>query len=129
MDVRDGRSLPELLSSLTWDLADLVRNEAKLVRTEFGEKLDLIARSGALLGLGTALLIGAFLLLLQAAVLGLSKVMDPLWATVLVGAVTGLAGLLVVRGAAHRVRSTEIMPDRTARQLDKDAALVKGHMK
>lgn len=129
MDVRDGRSLPELLSSLTWDLADLVRNEARLVRTEFGEKLDLIARSGVLLGLGTALLIGAFLLLLQAAVLGLAKVMDPLWATVLVGASAGLAGLLVVRAAAHRVRATEITPDRTARQLEKDAALVKGHMK
>lgn len=129
MNLRDGRSLPELLSSLTWDLADLVRNEARLVRTEFGEKLDLLARSGMQLGLGTALLIGAFLLLLQAAVLALSKVMDPLWASALVGVSVGLVGFLVVRAAAHRVRVTEITPDRIARQLEKDAALVKGHMK
>ena len=34
------RTLPELVSTLTTDLATLVRKESELVRTEMGEKLS-----------------------------------------------------------------------------------------
>ena len=126
METRDPRSLSDLIYGLTGDLAELVRKESELVRTEVSEKLAAAARAGAGLGIGTALLIGAFLLLLQAMVLGLSKVMDPLWATLLVGVLAGLIGFLLVRGSAAKLAPAELVPDRSARQLGKDLDLVKG---
>ena len=126
METRDSRSLADLIYGLTGDLAELVRKESELVRTEVSEKLAVAGRAGAGLGIGTALLIGAFLLLLQAMVLALSKVMDPLWATLLVGVLAGLVGFVLVRSSAAKLAPTELVPDRSARQLGKDLDLMKG---
>ena len=121
----DTRSIPELISELTGDLATLVRKESELVRTEVAEKLAQTAKAGQQIGLGGALLIGAFLVLLQALVLALSKVMDPLWASVVVGLVTGLIGFGLIRSAARRITPAGLAPERSARQFQKDAQLVK----
>ena len=126
METRDARSLPDLILGLTRDLAELVRKESELVRTEVGEKLAAAARAGAGLGVGAALLIGAFLLLLQAVVLALSKFMDPVWATLLVAAVAGIGGFLIVKVSAGKLTPAELTPDRSTRQLGKDIDLVKG---
>ena len=121
----DTRSIPELISELTGDLATLVRKESELVRTEVAEKLAQTAKAGQQIGLGGALLIGAFLVLLQALVLALSKVMDPLWASVVVGLVTGLIGFGLIRSAARKITPAGLAPERSARQFQKDAQLVK----
>ena len=121
----DPRSIPELVSTLTGDLADLVRKESELVRTEVTEKLAQTARAGQLIGIGGGLLLGAFLVLLQALVLALSKIMDPLWASVVVGLVVGLIGFSLIKTAAKKITPAGIAPERSARQLQKDAQLVK----
>jgi len=121
----DPRSIPELVSALTGDLADLVRKESELVRTEVTEKLAQTARAGQLIGIGGGLLLGAFLVLLQALVLALSKIMDPLWASVVVGLVVGLIGFSLIKTAAKKITPAGIAPERSARQLQKDAQLVK----
>jgi xanthine/uracil permease len=124
----DPRSIPELISALTGDLATLVRKEGELVRAEVTEKLQQTAKAGQALSFGGALLIGAFLVLLQALVLGLSKFMDPLWASIVVGLVVGLIGYSLVKGALKKVQPAQLAPDRTARQLQKDAQFVKGQV-
>lgn len=125
MDMNDSRSIPELVSALTGDLANLVRKEGELVRTEVTEKLQQTAKAGQTLSIGAALLLGAFLVLLQALVLGLSKVMDPLWASIVVGLVVGGAGYALVKSAIKQVKPDQLAPGRSARQLQKDAQLVK----
>ena len=125
MDSHDPRSIPELVSALTSDQANLVRKESELVRTEVAEKISGAGKAAGQLSIGAALLLGAFLVLLQALVLALSKLMDPLWASVLVGVVVGAAGFLLVKGAAERVKPAELAPDRSARQLQKDARMIK----
>jgi hypothetical protein len=129
VDATDTRSLPELVSALTGDLANLVRKESELVRTEVSEKLAHTAKAGAMMAIGAALLLGAFLVLLQALVIALSKAMDPLWASVIVGVLVGAAGYLLIRSAVAKVKPAELAPDRTARQLHKDAQLVKGQVR
>lgn len=128
MDTQDPRSIPQLVSALTGDLADLVRKEAELVRTEVSEKIGEATKAGQKLSIGAALLLGAFLVLLQAIVLALSKFMDPLWASVVVAAVVGLLGYSLVRGAAKSVAPSQLTPDRSARQIHKDVKLVKEQM-
>jgi len=125
MEGSDSRSIPELISTLTGDLADLVRKEGELVRTEVTEKIQHTAKAGQTLSIGAALLLGAFLVLLQALVLALSKVMDPLWASIVVGVTVGLVGYSLIKGAMKQVRPAELAPDRTTRQLQKDAQFVK----
>ena len=125
MDGSDPRSIPELVSTLTGDLANLVRKEGELVRTEVTEKIQQTAKAGQTLSIGAALLLGAFLVLLQALVLALSKFMDPLWASIVVGVTVGLVGYTLIKGAVKHVRPAELAPDRTARQLQKDAQFVK----
>ncbi len=129
MESGDPRSLPELISALTGDLATLVRKESELIRAEVSEKLTQSVQAGRQLGIGAALLLGAFLVLLQALVLALSKVVDPLWASLIVAAVVGCVGFALVRSAANKVSPAELMPDRSARQLRQDAQLVKDQVK
>ena len=125
MSEPDTRSIPDVLSAVAGDLADLVRKESELVRTEVQEKISDAAKAGVSMSLGAALLLGGFLSLLAAVVLALSHVMDPAWAALLVGVVAGLIGYTLVRGAAKKVQPSALAPDRAARQLQKDAQLVK----
>jgi xanthine/uracil permease len=125
VDTQDTRTLPELVSALTGDLANLVRKESELVRTEVSEKISQSGRAAGQASLGAALLLGGFLVLLQALVLALSKVMDPLWASLLVGAFVAVIGFVLVRGAIEKLKPAHMQPDRTARQLQKDAEMVR----
>ena len=125
MDSQESRSIPELISALTGDLANLVRKESELVRTEVSEKVGQVGKAASHMSVGAALLLGAFLVLLQALVIALSKVMDPLWASLLVGFGVGLLGFVMVKGGANKIRPAELAPDRTSRQLQKDAQMVK----
>lgn len=121
----DPRSLPEIVSAVSGDIANLVRKESELVRTEVKESLHAAGRAGIMVSAGAALLIGAFLVLLQAVVLALSKFMDPLWASIVVGVVVALIGFSLVRAGANKVRPENLAPDRAMRQVRKDAQLVK----
>lgn len=121
----DTRSIPEVISSLTGDLANLVRKESELIRTEVSEKISEAGKAGARMSVGAALLLGGFLALLAAIVIGLDRFMDLFWAALLVGVVAGLIGFTLVRNAAQKVKPAALAPERTARQLQKDADLMK----
>jgi hypothetical protein len=121
----DPRSLPELVSALTSDLATLVRKESELVRTEFSEKLSQTIKAAGGIAVGGILLLGALLVLLQALVIALSKIMDPLWASLIVAVVVGVIGFVLVKAGMKVLQPSSLTPDRSARQLQKDAQLVK----
>ena len=71
-------------------------------------------------------MIAALLVLLQALVIALSKVMDPLWASILVGVAVAGVGFVLIRMGMKLMKPEHLSPDRTARQLQKDAQLMKG---
>lgn len=123
---RESRGLTDLIGQLGIDLAALVRKESELVRAELSEKLNAAGKAVADIAAGGLLLIAALLVLLQALVLALSKFMDPIWAALIVGLVVAAVGALLVRGGMKAVSLSGLKPDRTARQLKKDAQLMKG---
>lgn len=122
----DPRTLSELVSQLTTDLATLVRKESELVRTELSEKLQSAGKAAGEIAAGGLLMVAALLVLLQALVLALSKIMDPLWASLLVGVVVAALGYVLVRAGTKMLKPGNLTPDRSARQLQKDAELMKG---
>jgi positive regulator of sigma E activity len=117
----------DLLGQLGGDLTGLVRKEAELVRAEISEKLNAAGKAVIDIAAGGLLLIAALLVLLQALVLALSKFMDPTWAALLVGVVVAAVGYVLVRAGMKAMSLKGLSPDRTTRQLKKDAELMKGN--
>jgi xanthine/uracil permease len=124
-DTMDPRSLPQLVGDLTHDLSTLVRKESELIRVELKENMQQMARGGATLAVGAVLTLAAAMILLQTLVLALAKVMDPVWASLLVGVVVAIVGVVLLRGGAKAAQPSNLRPDRAANQLRKDAQLVK----
>jgi len=110
----EPRTAPELISQLATDLATLVRKESELVRTELSEKAHTAGKAVGDIAAGGLLMVAALLVLLQALVIALSKVMDPLWASLLVLPRTRIvSGSVKAEGLAthrriHRVRQQRI---------------------
>jgi hypothetical protein len=122
----DPRTLPELVSQLTMDLATLVRKESELVRTEMTEKLKTFGKAAGEIAAGGILVLAGLLVLLQAVVAGLAPWLGPAFASLLVGLVVlGVAAFLIMAGI-KMLKAENLTPDRTARQLQKDAQLMKG---
>ncbi|WP_310539477.1 phage holin family protein [Phenylobacterium sp.] len=121
----EARSIPQLLGDFTSDLTTLLRQESELVRAEFSEKLGVLGRAGGELAGGAILLLAALMVLLQALVLALSNIMDPAWAALLVGVVVAIVGVVLLRAGASLAKPINLTPDRTLRQVGKDAELAK----
>ena len=119
-------TVADLLGQLGADVAGLVRKESELVRAEISEKLNSAGKAVADIAAGGLLLVAALLVLLQALVLALSKLMDPIWASLLVGVVVAGVGYLLLRTGMKAISLKGLSPDRSARQLKKDAELMKG---
>jgi hypothetical protein len=125
--VQRGPGVADLLGQLGADVAGLVRKESELVRAEISEKVNSAGKAVADIAAGGLLLVAALLVMLQALVLALSKVMDPIWASLLVGVVVAGVGYVLVRAGMKAISLKGLSPDRSARQLKKDAELMKGN--
>lgn len=119
-------TLADLIGQLTGDLAALVRKEAQLARAEFGEKVDQAGRGVSGVAAGGLLLLAALLVLLQALVLALAKLVGPVWASLTVGVAVAAVGYVLMRAGMKALSPDGLKPDRSARQLKKDAELMKG---
>lgn len=125
MSVSDQRSVPELIARVASDLGDLVRKQSELLRSEMSEKISTATKAVLGVGAGAVMLLGAFLCLLAAAVLGLSYVIPPAWAAVLVGVVTGLIGVILVAASARKTKPSELKPEHFTNQVRRDAQMVR----
>lgn len=122
----EARTLPELVSQLTTDLATLVRKESELVRTEMTEKLHVAGKAAGEILAGGIFVLAALGVLLAALVAALSEYMHPAFAALIVGVAVAVVGILLIRAGLKMLKPENLKPDRTARQLQKDAQLVKG---
>lgn len=122
----DPRTLPELVSQLTTDLANLVRKESELVRTEMTEKVQTAGKAAGEIVAGGVFLLAALGVLLAAIVQALSEYMHPAFAALLVGVVVAVVGIVLIRAGLKMMKPENLKPNRSTRQLQKDAQLVKG---
>jgi hypothetical protein len=123
-----GRSsVPELLSSALSQVSTLVRKEVQLARAEMGEKFGQAAGAIAPIAAGGAVLLGALILLLFALASLLVRLFDLAtgWAQLIVAVVFALVGYLLVRSGLSQLRTSNLVPERTAEQISRDAQAVK----
>jgi hypothetical protein len=117
------RTVPELVGSVFRQLAELMRTEGMLARTEMSEKMTHMGTGLGLLVGGAVLAMPALVLLMSAAAVALVEVggWTPYWASLLVGGLSLLLGLTLLSIGANWLRAGNLIPDRTLQQLQYDA--------
>jgi hypothetical protein len=121
-----NRSMPELLSSALSQVSTLFRKEIQLARAEMGEKFGEAAGAITPIAAGGAMLLGALILLLFAlAALLVSFGLAVGWSQLIVGVVAAAIGYALVRSGISKLKTSNLMPERTAEQLSRDAQVAK----
>lgn len=127
------RSLPTLLSDLSRETIELVRQEIALGRAEISEKVTRAERGLASLAVGAAILLAGVLILLQAVVNGVAMVlppeMAPWLAPLLVGIVIALIGYIMVKSGRSNLQPDALVPQRTMDSLRQDKAVAQEKMR
>ncbi len=121
------RSLPTLLSDLSRETIELVRQEIALGRAEISEKISTAERGLVSIAIGAAILLAGVFILLQAIVNGVAMVLPPElapWlAPLIVGIVIAVIGYIMVKSGSSRLQPDNLMPQRTMDSLRRDKAV------
>lgn len=118
-------SISDLVRNLATDLSTLLRKEVALAKSEVGESVSEAKTAVGALATGGAVAIAGLVVVLMSAVYGLSNVVEPWLAALIVGAAALLVGYMMVASARKKMGATSIVPDRTMGSAKKDAETVK----
>lgn len=127
--VRDHRSIGDLLGELTQDTRLLLQQEIQLARAEISEKVGQIERGAVSLSIGAALCYAGLLAMLAAAIFGLSFVLEPWLASLIVGVVAVAIGSAFVAKGREDLKSTHLKLSRTTETLQEDKQWLKAQMR
>ena len=126
VEARDYDSTPSLLRRLADDVGTLLAQEVALLKSETARSIGELKASTASIAIGGAVaFMGGFFLLL-AAVYGLSNVVQPWLAALIVGGVVTLVGVIMLSAGRRKLEPAAVAPRRTAAALRKDAEMIKG---
>jgi len=113
-------SIMSLLKRLTDELSVLFRQEMALASAEFSRSMRVFLLGVTSLAAGGAVLFAGLLVLLAAAVLGLSEWLEPWQAALVVGVVVVIVGAIMVMAGRKKLKPEELKPDRTVESLKRD---------
>lgn len=120
------RSVTDLFGSAIGQISTLFRQEVALARAELGEKVGDATGAVTPLAVGGGLLLGALIILLFALVsLLVSFGIAPGYAQLIVGLLAALLGYGLVRSGLSHLKASNLVPQRTANQLSRDAQVAK----
>jgi hypothetical protein len=123
---RDTESTPGLIRRLVTDVTTLFAQEVALLKAETTQSIgDLKAATVSIAMGGAVAFVGVFFLLLSA-VYGLSNVVEPWLAALIVGGVVTLIGLIMLATGRRKMEPASLAPHRTAASLAKDTEMIKG---
>ncbi len=118
-------SIADLVRNLATDLSTLLRKEVALAKSEVGESVSEAKTAIGALATGGAIAMAGLVVVLMSAVYGLSNVVEPWLAALIVGAAALLVGYMMVASARKKMSAASIVPDRTIDSAKKDAESVK----
>ncbi len=123
----DDTSVGGLLRQLTHEVPSLITKELALAKAEVSESIRATKAGAGSVATGGAVLLGGFIVLLMSAVYGLSNVVEPWLAALIVGAVVVVIGLIMVSAGKKKFQASSFKPERTIHSVNKDKEAVKGH--
>lgn len=126
VDTRDYESTPGLLRRLVGDVGTLFAQELALLKAETTEAIRDLKAATTSIALGGAVTFLGVLFLLLSAVYGLSNVVEPWLAALIVGVTVTLIGIVLLATGRSKLAPSNIAPRRTAQSLRRDSQMIKG---
>lgn len=119
------RSITALLTSLVNETGLLVRQEMALFRTEMSEAVGRASLGAAVIAAGGIFALGGFLALLAAAAVGLTNLLPPGLAALVIGVFALLVAAILVLIGKSRLKAEALTPHRTLHSLREDRIWIK----
>ncbi len=123
--VRAGSPVAALLSDLAGETSTLVRQEIALFKAELNEKLGRMGVGAGALAAGGVLAFTGWLALVAAAILGLSIVLAPWLAALIIGILVIALGAGLALFGKSRLKVDALVPRRTLNSLREDQAWIR----
>lgn len=120
----DNQSIKTLLAELIAGINTLVRQEFRLAQAETSENVTQALTGIFSLFAGLLVAFAALLVLLQAVVVGLSNVIAPSYAALIVGVIVALIAFILIQQGQSRLRLGNFTPQRTLKSMREDKDLV-----
>jgi len=132
-----SRSLPELVTKLFSDIADLFRKESELFRSEMQDKIKQLQMGVGKVAAGAITLLVALIVLADALVVAVAELLGTVeptnentgWAALIVGGVFAAIGAFLVRSGTTDLNVDNLTPDRTSLQVRRDTEMAKEQMR
>jgi uncharacterized membrane protein YqjE len=121
----DDRSIGQLMSEVTRDIGQLVRQEIELAKTETKEEVQRAGRAGAMFGAAGLLGFLAVLLLSFAVAWALAEAMPAGVAFLIVGAVYAIAAFVAAQRGRQRMKQFDPVPHETVETIKEDVQWVR----
>jgi hypothetical protein len=119
-------SVGGLMKQLTREVPNLLIKELALAKAEITESIRATKAGAVSIGLGGAVMLAGLIILLQAAVYGLSTVLQPWAAALIVGGVVVIVGMIMLQGGKKKFEASSFKPERTVDSLQKDKDAIRG---
>lgn len=119
-------STPSLLRRLVDDIGTLLTQEISLLKAETTQAVGDMKAATISIAMGGAVAFLGSIFLLLAAVYGLSNIVEPWLAALIVGGVVTLIGIIMLATGRRKLEPSAIAPRRTAASLRKDTEMLKG---
>ncbi|WP_283190604.1 phage holin family protein [Pseudomonas sp. PMCC200344] len=113
-------SVVGLIRQLSREVPALFTKELALAKAEFQASLTTLKAGIAGVAGGAIVLLAGFIILLMSAVYGLSTVVAPWLAALIVGVVVMIIGFVMLQSGKKQFDSSHFKPDRTLDALNKD---------
>ena len=125
----DNRPLGDLFGDLATDMSNLVRQEITLAKVELTQKAKYVGRNVGYLVIGGAIAYAAMLAIIAALIMLLAKYVPHWGSALIVGAVVGGIGWLLIGKAMTALQQTDLTPRETVETLKEDATWMKEQIK
>jgi membrane protein len=123
------RSVSDVLQDIIGNLQQIVRDEFRLAKVEVEGKAHRAAWPASILAAGAVLGLYGLGFLLLAAVYGLSLVIAPWLAALLVGAVLALVAAILVGSGRSRLKQIDPVPEKTVQSMKENVQWTKEQTK
>jgi len=125
----ENRPLGDLFGDLATDMSNLVRQEITLAKVEITQKAKYVGRNVGYLVIGGAVAYAAMLAIIAALIMLLAKYVPHWGSALIVGAVVGGIGWLLIGKATAALQQTDLTPRETVETLKEDATWMKEQIK
>jgi putative superfamily III holin-X len=125
----ENRPLGDLFGDLATDMSNLVRQEITLAKLEITQKAKYLGRNVGYLVIGGAVAYAALLAIIASIIMLLAKVVPDWGSALIVGAVVGGIGWLLVGKAMVALQQADLTPRQTVETLKEDATWMKEQIK